>query len=364
VAIRSLQSDPDTVEEVLRLVCESFDLDIAAARPLFYEDPLFEHRHKWLLFDGDRAVCTATLSNSPMNMGGWVLPVAGIAGVATSPSLRGRGYATRLLTDILRALPSMGYAAAALVPSRPELYRKTGFAMAAERWTLTVSVAEAAGGPVASELTEETARPAIERIHSLHGAHRLGAVIRDPRRWRYFFWYKWRLVGAGEPPEQYMAGLATRDGIMVKELLPPGPAEEILSFLARWPEVTVSGWREDVEPWLRSDRIQPKAEPAREEFIMLRVVDVEAVMRSLAANRPHVSGCLAVEDDLIPENRGPWSFADGTVRRGGRVSRAIPIEQFSAALMKGWTHQGTAAGDLVRLIPHTRCFSLFPCDLF
>lgn len=71
----------------------------------------------------------ADASAIPMrqNVRGVIYPMAGIAGVATLPHARRRGYATSLLTELLGMMRDSGHAVSALYPFRQSFYARFGF---------------------------------------------------------------------------------------------------------------------------------------------------------------------------------------------------------------------------------------------
>ena len=79
-------------------------------------------------------VDVADASAVPMqqNVRGGVYRMAGVAGVATLPQARRRGYASALVTEILGLMRDQGHVVSALYPFRPSFYERFGFARPAE----------------------------------------------------------------------------------------------------------------------------------------------------------------------------------------------------------------------------------------
>lgn len=75
-------------------------------------------------------VDVADASAVPMqqNVRGGVYRMAGVAGVATLPQARRRGYASALVTEILGLMRDQGHVVSALYPFRPSFYERFGFA--------------------------------------------------------------------------------------------------------------------------------------------------------------------------------------------------------------------------------------------
>ena len=77
----------------------------------------------------DDGVAVASASAVPMrqNVRGTVFPMAGVAGVATLPQARRRGYASALVTELLGIMRDGGYPVSTLYPFRPSFYERHGF---------------------------------------------------------------------------------------------------------------------------------------------------------------------------------------------------------------------------------------------
>ena len=77
----------------------------------------------------DDGVAVASASAVPMrqNVRGTVFRMAGIAGVATLPQARRRGYASALVTELLGIMRDDGHPVSTLYPFRPSFYERHGF---------------------------------------------------------------------------------------------------------------------------------------------------------------------------------------------------------------------------------------------
>ncbi|NES15771.1 MULTISPECIES: enhanced intracellular survival protein Eis [Micromonospora] len=89
---------------------------------------------------------TAAASAIPMrqNLRGSVLPMAGVAGVATHPLARRRGHVRNLLHRLLDEMRDEGHALTALYPFRASFYERFGYVGLPRRRTATFSPADLA----------------------------------------------------------------------------------------------------------------------------------------------------------------------------------------------------------------------------
>jgi predicted acetyltransferase len=85
------------------------------------------------------AVADASAIPMRQNIRGEVYPMAGVAGVATLPQARRRGYARALLTQLLGQMRDSGHVASALYPFRPSFYERFGYVGLPRTRTVTFS---------------------------------------------------------------------------------------------------------------------------------------------------------------------------------------------------------------------------------
>jgi predicted acetyltransferase len=80
-----------------------------------------------VLESGGENLATTSVWDMAQNVRGAVLPMGGVAGVATHPAARRQGCARRLLTHVLGDMRDRGQAVSALYPFRPSFYQRFGY---------------------------------------------------------------------------------------------------------------------------------------------------------------------------------------------------------------------------------------------
>ncbi|OYT72734.1 MAG: hypothetical protein CFK49_05425 [Armatimonadetes bacterium JP3_11] len=187
------QVAPEESEWFLRVLCAGFGLEIGSAQRYFYEDPYFEVNQRWGLWlrERSRRTLVSVLTAIPLTMWIGARPVAlyGIAGVATLPEYRRRGFAGELLRQALRGLHHEGAPLAILQAFNHEFYRKLG-------WETVGAIAHARLKPRQLPRYRGTPlrragildRPAVMRLYEHHCLRHTGSLVRDERRWEYLFW--------------------------------------------------------------------------------------------------------------------------------------------------------------------------------
>jgi predicted acetyltransferase len=97
---------------------------------------------------------------------------------------------------------------------------------------------------------------------------------------------------------------------------------------------------EPLHPYLRSSHVNAKIEPDQ----MLRLVDVEGALGYLE-RAPEMPLVLDISDDVIAENAGEYTVAEGNIIRGAEAAESVSLDvRQLAQLYAGYL----PAGDLAR----------------
>ncbi|MGC4810444.1 GNAT family N-acetyltransferase [Micromonospora sp. DT228] len=102
---------------------------LGAARTEEFRDYLPYNQGNRTLIAEEGGVTLAAVSSIPMrqNLRGAVLPMAGVAGVATHPLARRQGHVRALLHQLLDEVRDEGHPVSALYPFRPSFYGRFGY---------------------------------------------------------------------------------------------------------------------------------------------------------------------------------------------------------------------------------------------
>jgi predicted acetyltransferase len=292
---------PDELDEMLSVMCEAFHLPFGPARDVFYRDPYFDVRHKRVLTVDGRIASCLTIVDSPMCIGQSVVRVAGVAGVATRPADRRRGYATRLLEEALPILREEGYGLAALFATAPSFYKRLNWEPASVQVQLTTSpgsvLASREGRYARAALPSDI--PDLVRLYNSWSEGRSGSRVRDEKRWRYLFEHvKHRLVYKRREAEGYALydireTVGKRPTLKLLELVTETDAAQrgLHDHLCHRADCDAieytAGWREVEESGLvRAAGDSPKDSTAAPSIQLLpgplvRIVDLEQCLRGL-----------------------------------------------------------------------------------
>ena len=278
---------PDEAESVLETLCAAFDLNMDAARPIFYGDPFYDLSHKRVLtVPGLGIVSCLTVVPTTVRIGGVPIPAGGIAGVATRPEAQRQGYAAALLAATVPTLwNELCYSLALLHPVSAPFYRRFGWETTSSSVQWVATPASLPSCDAAGFVRPAAAKdwPAIEAIYTKLTHSDTGACVRDARRWALI-----QMPVPGRESYVYedsrgLLGYALwerRETLEVLEM--HGSTSEarrgLAGFLACQPD-TVVHWQ--ASPTLLEAFGFPRVEAQPEPDIMVRITDLRAALSAV-----------------------------------------------------------------------------------
>ncbi|GIF73745.1 GNAT family N-acetyltransferase [Asanoa siamensis] len=292
-----------------------------------YRDFLPYHSGNHTLVAEENGATVAAVSGIPMqqNVRGLVLPMAGVAGVATHPLARRRGFVRTLLNQLLEEMRDDGNPVSVLYPFRPSFYARFGYVTLPQHRSATFSP-EGLGGLLRADLPGELRWRRIAEGYADHRALTMRLLgerhgfatfpdfravsLRDDRKWVVTAHVDGAVAGALSYRIDDHLGELQAD-----TLLHTGPAGRLLllSFLARHadqvdrvklgllPGDTPELWADDI-------RVETKADVRTlgTNAPMARVLSVEGIEGIEAG--PAAITVDVVDDALLA---GRWHL-DGT----------------------------------------------------
>ena len=141
-----------------------------------------------LRLDG-RAVATAIRIPMGMYLGGRSVPHVGVAGVAVSPEVRGRGLARRLMRDLLGEMRDRGEHISTLYSAMHPLYRSMGYETAGHLYRVRIpaGLIESADRGLGWRAATDRDRPAIKACAASRASVVSGALDRGSYVWHRVF---------------------------------------------------------------------------------------------------------------------------------------------------------------------------------
>lgn len=311
--------------------------------------------------------------------GGKSVSMAALALVLVAPELRGRGYAHRMLSEVLRQLRADGYSLSTLYASTQQVYRKVGFQQAGNSYDYMSSIRDIEVPKQTLPMRRVDPQECRELMWDLatrRAMNEQGCLDRNEGMWRRLFR---KLHGpvftylVGEPGNEsgYLiydqSRNATRSGlsehaweqrsINIRDMvaLNEDAQTSIWAFVGGNRSVTElvtwSGPATDIRNVVTSEYEAKITRPVR---WMMRLLNVQQAM--LDRGYPEVDADIAFEvsDELIPENNGHFTLS----LRGGEAQLVdggdgCPIEITARELAP--LYSGLWTADQLRRFGLLRC---------
>jgi len=173
---------PEERDTYGEIVARSFGFDPGDALPWVRG---FGSENTRVLVEDGRVLGGLVVYRAGQWFGGRRVPMLGVAGVAIDPPFRGRGHATTLMREAVRAFAEEGFPIATLYPATQGIYRRAGFEQAGSRFEIRVPLSRCVFRErelvVRPEALED--RRAIEELHRRHGARYPGTLDRSEPLW-------------------------------------------------------------------------------------------------------------------------------------------------------------------------------------
>lgn len=316
----------------------------------------------------DRVRSTARIVPLEVYVDGNVVPVGGIATVATHAAYRRRGLAGVLARHALYELRGRGIRLSLLHPFAHAFYRRYGFELGTEGIEYILKPTDL---PTSPEQERVRARvpadlPPMMALQDEQVASHPCCVRRSEEWWRLVldlegekaadYGHRAAVYERGGRLEGYVLyrhsgrdeGRTPPRTLRVSEVVARSPRARrgLLSFLAahdpRAFEIRHETSRaEPLHPYLRNSRVEARVEPG----FMLRLVDVEGAL-GLVGREIEAPLCLEVADSVIAENAGAYTVVGvGQVVRGTESAERVRVDvRQLAQLYAGYL----SAGELYR----------------
>jgi len=267
-------------------------------------------------------------------------PMGGISAVMVHPAYRRRGYAGELMRAVLRDMRERSVSLSLLSPFAHAFYRMFGYELATEAIEYRLKPSDLPTSPEQTHLRahqDKDLSSLMDLFEAEAKEHRL-CVRRSEGHWKKSLSKKGTDVAVYErngEVEGYIiykiSGWQDRDPrrtLSVEEIVAATlrAREALFSFMAGL-DPLVYGIKlytprgGPLHPYLRSSYVDAKIEPDQ----MLRLVDVEAALGYLE-RMPESPLVLDLSDDVIPENSGEYTVADGQVARGAEAGESVSLD--------------------------------------
>lgn len=344
-------------------------------------EPYREKARSLVAFVDGQPQATLTSHEMTQNVRGAVLPMGGIAGVASMPSGRRRGVVRQMFERVFALYREMALPISALYPFRDSFYERLGYAPFPMPRFLTVNPEALAPlvrldkpgrcEQVAMKDGFDTWRAFLERYQRQTHGFAL-KHISNARRWRDAneWWVAFARDAAGEIAGAMTYRITGYSGKLIAGTFYPSNAlgrYQLLDWIGRHadqvqqavievrPDDVPETWFRDLHATVRTDAEEAWPGP------MARVVDV-AGLTGIGAGGGEVA--LEIHDALCPWNEGVFTFrGEGgrlVVTPGGEPAARVTIQGLSALVFcgtdpasfpfRGWGDPDPATADALRAL--------------
>lgn len=247
-----------------------------------------------------------------------VIPCGGVAAVAVYPHRRKSGVGSAMMSWLVRDLRESGIPMASLYPFRETFYRRFGYEVAGKRMKITCPTGRIP--KLKHELPIRRLKPtdweALNPCYEAFAKARSGLSLRTEKLWARVLGENRPLTiyAAGDPVEAYVVvshttefwstdhmsdvAWSTREGYQA--------LMEIFAGIAI--NKTALSWFEPSDSPFYGEYLDQGVIAEVQRPVMYRVCDVPA---ALSALKPSSTGefTIRLQDDVIPENEGPWKVS-------------------------------------------------------
>jgi predicted acetyltransferase len=271
----------------------------------------------------------------------------GVAGVAVLPEFRRSGVGSIMMARAIRLMREQGQAIGSLYGFRESWYRKLGYEVCGKRIQVvcpTHRLPKVQDSGLSVRRLEPADWPLIQPCFEAWAYARSGMSLRTPLLWeRFLNEHKPNAIyAAGDPVEGYVA-LSHQVAFWAEQRLSEvvwSTERGYRSCLETIHQLGINksamAWYEPSDSPFAAQHIDQGVELSVQRPIMFRLTDVPSAFEAL---KPTESGefTFEVEDEIVPENRGPWlvRFGDGKVEitRAGKAGLAFHIRHLTQAYL-------------------------------
>jgi predicted acetyltransferase len=302
------------------------------------DDPPREMNNTWGVFENGTLQASLAIVPFLVHWGpSLVLPMGGIAGVATFAEARGRGYVDQLLRHSLETMRTAGQVISALYPFSWGFYRRYGWDWVGEKRNIRLPLAQVRSAPEGREvrnITGDGAREKTEAYCTRFARKYRGIFTTETRRWGRALSHdegRTTYVYAHEPSESYLLWRyeAKQEEGTAREFVANAPEGDraLLSLLHYFgTQCETASLTVPADSPLWSHVMHWDLETKIEPVFSGRVVDFGPAMMRLepSPETPNGSVTLALTDEHAPWNAGIWRITveDGKIHAATVVGGA------------------------------------------
>ena len=280
----------------------------------------FKPEQFWGIFEEDILQAKLTILPFEVYLQGKVLPMGGIAGVATWPENRRKGHVSKLLEQALKVMKEQGQILSFLHPFSIPFYRKYGWELYAEYKNYLISSKQFPPkveypGKVVRDVSDISV---LNKMYQSFASRYHGTLVRDEE------WWKYSVIDNTKHNAVYYSSDGEPQGYVLYELKDKELVCDEFVYLneeargALWTffsnhdsriekvKLTMVPGDDDLPYMLSDPRVKQETVP----YFMGRIVDIESFLQQYTFEAGKSSELMIqIEDIVAPWNAGLWNIS-------------------------------------------------------
>ncbi|MDP4161635.1 MAG: GNAT family N-acetyltransferase [Bacillota bacterium] len=256
-----------------------------------------------------------------ITMGEHKWKMGGVAGVATYPEYRRKGYVRELIVEALKKMREENQIVSLLHPFDIGFYRKFGWEIFSDNQKIVIDKKELRINNIQKgriqRFTKETHQGEIERVYQEYASKYMGMLVRDAKWWKESIYHDAQLAlyrNEHEEAKGYILYKVSERKLDVMEMVALNQEARagLWNFICQHDsmveQVTMLLSVHDHFQYLFH---QPKLKMEVYPYFMARLVDVEKCLKQYPFAGMDDSVFLHVEDEYAPWNNGSYLIGKG-----------------------------------------------------
>lgn len=317
-------------KEMLKLVKYAFHKEITGGDSAF--EKLLDFATPYLHRENEKITSMVLDVHFDVKLDEKIVPMSGIAYVASYPEYRGNGAIRQLMTEILQDNYKNGTIISYLSPFSYKFYRKFGYSYLFDHkyYEMKSEIFPKGRNSDDGKMLRQNFEDALSNLTEVHEkADNNGSVVRTKAIWEYYFQYKSKPYFAtfvkSDQPQGYVIYEFDGMNFVIRELIALN--EEAKQALYDYVSSHLSGfetvkWRATSDERLEFDVNEPSnLTIVQKPDMMARIVNLPKFLELYDVTNLNV----AVTDEIIPENN---------VTIGKTAKKSLTINDFTALMLR------------------------------
>lgn len=310
-------------EESMKLSMYAFQYEVPESDIPKRKEMLKDH-NVLCVWDANQLAAKLHILPLSVYVNGHTWKMGGVAGVATYPEYRRKGYVKALIIESLKEMRQEGQILSFLHPFDIHFYRKFGWEILSDyRKSIIEKIdlkkLENVSGNI-KRYKKEDHSPMIEKIYSKYASKYTGMLHRDTKWWLNSIYSDSQIavyLDEGGNGQGYLLYNVKDNEMDVQEFvtLNHEAAKGLWNFICQHDSMInkvkiLTSVHDSFPYYLKQPKVQMEVFP----YFMARIVDVEMCLKKFIYNKVDKSVFLHVEDTFAPWNNGTYLISNEEIK--------------------------------------------------